>query len=434
MPAVTGLAPACGRRHSQSWYGPTSVCGSGPNSRTADSQSAGGGANPSGRSIARSRGRRSARSQARGTTGLGTVPSSCRSTRSSEGGYPLHVRQIPYDPASWRETLGQYETAEVFHSPEWLAYLLDYKHVEPVIAELTDDGGVVGHFVGAVARQLGLRVLGSPLSGWATNKMGFLLRPGTSRVEAARALLDFAYRDLGCVHVELFDRHMQVDDARSLPYVLTPRETFEVDLTGSEQDILAQMQSRTRTYVRRASRVGLHIEEVESVDFADEYYEQLVDVFASSALVPTHGIDRVRSLVENVGPSGQLLMLRVRDPDGTPVASILTLGRGTRSTLWGLAWYRTAARLHPVEPLQWEAMRRWRERGARTYDLDGSALAKKKFGGQHRIEAHLHHSRHAAFELGRNSLRTLFYARQRMIGRLRTRGASPQGGRAEAEE
>jgi hypothetical protein len=245
-----------------------------------------------------------------------------------------------------------------------------------------------------------------------------------SRISATEALLTFAYHDLRCVHVELWDRHLTVEDVRSSPYTLTTRETLEVDLSGSEQDVLSRMHSRTRTYVRRADKVGLRVEEVSGSDFADEYYRQLEDVFASSSLVPTSGIERVRSLVEHVSPSGQLLMLRVRDADGNPVASLLTVGRNARATLWGLAWYRSAAKLHPIEPLQWAAMIRWRERGATTYDLDGATLAKAKFGGRPRTEAHLHHSKHALLDVGRKAAQAMFYSRQQLFGRLRALGTS----------
>lgn len=334
---------------------------------------------------------------------------------------PLRLRQLPYDPVAWRDTVQSYADAEVFQSPEWLAYLQRYRDVEPVAAELLDGGAVVGHFVGAISRHLGLRVLGSPRSGWGTNKMGFLLQPGVRVAKAAEALLDFAYGDLGCVHVELWDRHMRVEDARTLPYALTTRETWEVDLSGSEQEILSRMKSRTRTYVRRASRTGLRIEEVSGADFADEFYPQLVDVFESSDLVPTYGVDRVRDLIESLEASGQLLMLRVRDSAGEPIASVLTVGRGARATLWGLGWYRAAAKDHPVEPLQWEVMLRWRERGATVYDLDGPTLAKAKFGGEPRTEAHLHHSKYAVLDTGRDAVRALFYSRQRVLGRLHSR-------------
>jgi hypothetical protein len=289
------------------------------------------------------------------------------------------------------------------------------------VAEIQDGPQLVGHFVGATSRRFGLRVLGSPLSGWGTSKMGFLLRPGASHVEAADALLDFAYGDLGCVHIELWDRRMRLDQTATTRYSVSPRDTWEVDLVGTEEEVLTRVHSRTRTYIRRAPKTGLLIEEVTGAGFADEYHRQLVDVFTSSALVPTYGVERVRSLIEHVEPSGQLLMQRVRDPDGQPIASLITLGRHARATLWGLAWYRSAAKLHPIEPLQWAAMMRWRERGAAVYDLDGAALGKAKFGGDRITEARLHHSRHATLEIGRDAVRRLFYGRQRLVGRWRGR-------------
>ena len=262
----------------------------------------------------------------------------------------LRYVQIPYDPTSWGAVVNTYPSAEVYHSPEWLAFLQATKGVALVVAEIQVEAGhAVGHFVGGITSVLGLRVLGSPLSGWGTNVMGFLLRPGIDRREAAIALLGFAYRELGCVHVEVRDRASDVTGIQDSPYTVTRRETLEVDLTGSEEDVVSRMHSRTRTYVRRASRIGLIVDHALDVGIADEYYAQLVDVFSSQSLVPTYGIDRIRSLVETVGPSGQLSMLRLRSPDGEPVGSIVTVGRNSRAALWGLAWYRSAAKLHPVE-------------------------------------------------------------------------------------
>jgi hypothetical protein len=340
----------------------------------------------------------------------------------------VRLRRIPYDAVSWEKVVDSYEDAEVFHSAAWLAFLHATKGITPIVAELADDAGdTVGHFVGGAVRALGIRVLGSPFSDWGTRRMGFLLRPGVDRGEAAKALLDFAYQDLGCFHVEIRDQFLRADTLSALSFLIEPRETFEVDLTGSEDDVLTRMHSRTRTYVRRGPRIGLRVEEVSGVGFADEYYTQLLDVFGSKSLVPMHGVERVRSLIETVEPSGQLGMLRVRDPEGDPVASIITLGRQRRSALWGLAWHRAAAKLHAVELIQWAAMSYWRERGATVYDLDGTILGKEKFGGSIRTDLQLRHSRYPVLERGRDAVRAILYARQRVQGRFRARTAARSG-------
>ena len=90
--------------------------------------------------------------------------------------------------------------------------------------------------------------------------MGFLLHREVDRAEAAIALLGFAYRELGCVHVEVSDRCSDITGMHDSRFTIDFRETLEVDLSGSEDDVISRMRSRTRTYVRRASRIGLVVE------------------------------------------------------------------------------------------------------------------------------------------------------------------------------
>jgi len=53
----------------------------------------------------------------------------------------------------------------------------------------------------------------------------------------------------------------------------------------------------------QGGKSGVTIEEAHDLAFADEYYEQLKEVFAKQGLVPTYTVERVRSLVKHVGPS-----------------------------------------------------------------------------------------------------------------------------------
>ena len=73
------------------------------------------------------------------------------------------------------------------------------------------------------------------------------------------------------------------------------------------------------------------------------------------------------TLIRTVGPSGALLCLRVREPDGSSIATGIVVGRNKRAVLWGAAFRREAAGSHPNEALHWEAMTYWRRRGAEWY-------------------------------------------------------------------
>jgi hypothetical protein len=252
--------------------------------------------------------------------------------------------------------------------------------------------------------------------------MSFLFDQPADRRAALEALLDFPYGPLGCAHVEVGDRHVTEAEIAGSRYRVTNRPIYLLDLDAPEEVLISRMQKRTRNYVRRAEKTGLRFEEVTDVAFADEYFEQLIDVYRESDIVPNYDVHEVRQMIEIMRPSGQLLMLRARDAIGTPIASSISLGRNRRAYAWGQAFFRDEAARHPIEPLMWEGMRRWRERGALVYDLDAGDFAKTKFGAKSSPELHLRHSRYPGLEFGRMGVRAAIEVRRRVAALLR-RGA-----------
>jgi hypothetical protein len=270
------------------------------------------------------------------------------------------LERIPYDSSAWEATIAGHPDLEVFHGSDWLDYLAASQDAEPVIAVVRADGRPVGYFVGAIVRRYGIRILGSPLRGWGTQCMGFLLDPGFDRSLATEALLPFAFRDLGCLHVELSDRQLTDDRMVGSGYTVESGRTFVVDLARPEEEILAAMRSTTRNYIRQAGRKGLVVEQSTDVGFADEFYEQLVEVFARQGLVPTYSADRVRQLIRFLQPSGHVLLVRVRAPTGDSLATAILIGRNRTAVLWGAAFRRAQADLHlPLSaiPLRRDALR-----------------------------------------------------------------------------
>jgi len=325
----------------------------------------------------------------------------------------IAIERIPYEPDRWRDVVAARSEAEVFHSPAWLAYLAETQGIEIVVASVHQDGALIGHFVGGLTRRFGLRILGSPMSGWGTPRMGFLLDPVADRPAAARALRRFAFRDLGCVHVELGDESLTPAGATTAGYAVESGRTFLVDLRRPEDEILAAMHPRTRTYVRQGPRRGLVAERARrDEDFAAEYHAQLTEVFARQGLAPTYGVERVRSLIRHLEPTGQLLLLRIRDADGESLATLVAVGNASRAVLWGAAMRRGRGGAHPAELLHWEAIRDWRERGTALYDFGGGGDYKVKFGGVETPSRRYLAYRLGVLGHGRRAARAFFRLRQ----------------------
>jgi CelD/BcsL family acetyltransferase involved in cellulose biosynthesis len=337
------------------------------------------------------------------------------------GDRPPHfvLERVHYEPAAWDAIVAGHKDAEVYHSSAWLKFLAASQGAEPVVAVVRADGRPVGHVVGAIARRLGFRILGSPMRGWTTQCMGFLLEADVDRRAAAKALLPFAFRDLGCVHVELADRSMTVDQMSRSGYCVETGQTFVVELDQPEEAIFRRMRSTTRNYIRQAVRRGLVVEQATEASFADEYHAQLVDVFAQQGLVPTYHAERVRHLIHALQPTGQLLLLGVRDPSGTLLATLVTVAGRQTAVLWGAAFLRSMAAVHPNEMLHWEAIRHWRAAGVSRYDMGGGGDYKAKYGGVVTPTVHFYRSRWAVLGVGRSAVRRLFRARQVVFGARR---------------
>ncbi len=314
--------------------------------------------------------------------------------------------------------LTRFDDRTVYQTKEWLAFVAQAQNAEPVIASVNDGNTPVGRFTGLIIRKYGLRILGSPFPGWTTSYMGFNLPPSVSRVDALRALKEFAFCELNCIHLEIMDRRITTNDFDKAGYLFDARIStgFEIDLTINEAALLAGMDAGRCRYIRKAERSGIRIEAADDLSFADDYYAQLEDVFARQKLVPTYPIERVRSLIRHVLPTGHLLLVRARDREGRCIATGIFPALNDTMTFWGGASLRASQYLHPNEAIQWFAMRYWKERGIAKYDMGGGGEYKRKYGGRELRVPWGRKSRYPLVEYLRNGGKHLFALKQHVRG------------------
>jgi Acetyltransferase (GNAT) domain len=330
----------------------------------------------------------------------------------------LTLERLDLDGCDW-DRMDAFPDRVIFQTREWLEFVARTQRAEPVVAALLDDGDHVGYFTGLVIRRLGVRILGSPFPGWTTESMGFNVAEGVSRREAAAALLRFALGPLRCWHLELKDRRLQGGDLEGLGFESDPTLTYEVDLSDEEPAIFGRMSSACRRAVRKAEKSGVTVAPATGADFADEYYVQLQAVFARQSLAPTYGVERVRALIECLGPTGRLLLLRAMSPDGRLIATGIFPAFNRTAYFWGGASVRADQVLRPNEAMFWYAMRHWRDRGMTALDLGGAGDYKRRYGPRDLWLPFFRRSRVPGLSAMRTLARTATRQRQALRGRLR---------------
>lgn len=312
--------------------------------------------------------------------------------------------RVSMDPIEWGKTLGTFPDAIVFQTPEWLSFIAETQEAELVLAALKEGNETLGYYTGLIIRKFGLKILGSPFRGWSTPYMGFNMRPSVPRRVAVEAMKDFAFRELGCIHFEMVDSHLTVEDLDGLGFVHQMHGTMETDLTQSEEVLFRNFSSSCRRNIRHAEKKGVVVSEALDAEFADEYAEQLEDVFAKQDMVAFYGADRVHCLIKHLDPTGMLLRLRARDAEGRCIATGLYPAMNQAAFYWGGASWRQHQKLCPNETLHWHAMRYWKKRGMKVYNFVGTIEFKRRFGGK------------------QTTVPMIAKSRSRLISRLRSSG------------
>lgn len=292
----------------------------------------------------------------------------------------MKIERQPIETVLW-ESMDGYEDRVFSQRRAWLQFIAETQGGEIVIAHLQDEGKTVGYFTGVVVRKFGFRIMGSPFPGWTTPFLGFNLLPNVSRKMAVAALIPFVFKELGCIHLELADPYLCLEDIQEFEFTSHIGYTYVSDLSLTEDALFAKMRGTCRSGIRKAEKNGVAIEEASPIGFAEEYLVHLTDVFAKQNLKPTYGQERIEQLIKHLHPTGDLLLLRARDAAGRSIATGIFPGFNKLSYFYGNGSLRQYQYLRPNEAMHWYAMRYWKRRGAEHHYWGGGGAYKEKYGG-----------------------------------------------------
>jgi len=306
--------------------------------------------------------------------------------------------RVELSAIDWGKTLSGFPDQVVFQTPAWLAFLAESQKAEPVLAALREGNETLGYFTGCIVKKFGLRILGSPFRGWSTPYMGFNLRAGVPRRVAVEAVPEFAFKELGCLHLEVTDAALSLGDIEGLACSHQMHQTMEMDLSRSEEELLSNMSKTCRWTLKKGQKNGVVIEEARDEAFANEYAAQLQDVLAKQSLAPHYGAERVRAMIKHLLPTGMLLLVRARDPEGHCIATGIFPAAGKAAFYVGGASWRQYQKFYPNELVIWHAVRYWKQRGMEVFNMVGVMDFKRKFGGRETAVPMIYKSKYRLLE------------------------------------
>jgi len=278
-------------------------------------------------------------------------------------------------------TVDQFPEKTIYTTADWYKYLQLDCRVKPVIIRISQNNRLIGYFYGGEIRKFGLKIIASPFSGWSTCWMGFETVPGVDKFDLLGPLWNYLTHEQGYFYGEVIDRDFALEEAQRRGYICEPFPTLDLRIDRTDEELFKVFKTDCRNFIRQFERRGASIEIAEPNNtFAEEYYDQLRDVFAKQGLTPSYSLDKIKHIMAVFGKTDKILCLRVRAPDGRPIASSIFFGFNNKCFYWGGASYRPDQHYRPNEYMIWTAIRYWRERGCTVMDMVGDRTYKHKFG------------------------------------------------------
>jgi lipid II:glycine glycyltransferase (peptidoglycan interpeptide bridge formation enzyme) len=153
------------------------------------------------------------------------------------------------------------------------------------------------------------------------------------------------------------------------PVDLVPRETLYIDLSLSENSLLAQMKEKGRYNIKLAQRNGINVTEDNIPNAVDRFYSimQEASLRDDFALEPK---SHFQSLADNLIHSGHLKFLFAEHENET-LGTLLLISYGERATYLYGGISDLKRNLMGGYTLQWRAMQLAKHSGCKIYDFYG---------------------------------------------------------------
>jgi len=287
--------------------------------------------------------------------------------------------------SGWNQLLQRFSGHTIFHTEEWLGIISRVFKAElrKFLVYDGQGGEPSGMFPLFSIRRGPLRIFASPLSGWATPRLGPLLE-GIDPGGFMEGLNDMLSGERAHYVEVSFVSDVSSELPESFGYNLETRYTYILRLEPDEGVMWGKITSKCRNMVRKALKNGVSIYEPDSDGWIGLYHDMALDVYSRSGRLPPIGERYLREIWETLRPRNAARVL-MAEYEGVTIAGAIFLIYGDWAYYWDGVSYRAYNRVAPNNLIQWEFIKWASGNGVRMYDMIGAnnpgiAKFKASFG------------------------------------------------------
>lgn len=271
--------------------------------------------------------------------------------------------------SEWSKIVKKYPEANFLQSPEYgeMNKILG----EKIICEDFDGKGWGLMIVRSAKRGRYLEIPCGPLTDWGDKK-------------AIKAIFD-KIAEIGrkekCVFVRVRPQLLNTPEnlktledlgLKKSPMHLAAEHTVILDLTKSEEQLLAEMRRQTRYEVRRAEKLGIKVENSNTEDDFNEFHKEQSKTAKRQGFIPP---SKRALMAEKEAFGNNIKIYRALTADGQPIAYGLIIKNGDEGDYYEAASTELNRKLPGAYALLWQVTKDLKAEGYKRFNLWGIAPA-----------------------------------------------------------
>jgi lipid II:glycine glycyltransferase (peptidoglycan interpeptide bridge formation enzyme) len=166
---------------------------------------------------------------------------------------------------------------------------------------------------------------------------------------------------------------------RKAPHDVQSKQILVIDITKSEEELLAEMKSKTRYNIKLANKRGVKVLPISYTPEAKSYIDEflrLTKIMAARQGIVAHDEKYYRKMLEVI--PGDILKLYIAEYEGKIIAANLMVFYGDTCVYLHGASDDQARNVMAPYLLQWQAIKDAKVAGCKKYDLGGISINKWK--------------------------------------------------------
>ena len=281
----------------------------------------------------------------------------------------------------WQGFVESREEANFLQSIEWAN--ANQKIGHQIVRQVVErNGQIVAGWQGIVKnakRGRYLEVPGGPLVEWG--------REDIAKVVIQQ--LEAAGRERRCVFVRIRPQNIENDEIiqklqslglKKAPFHLHAEHTNMIDLTKTEDELLAGMRRQTRYEVRQAAKKGVTVSWQNSQSAVEEFYRFQIDTAKRQGFIPP-SLELLKAQVEAFGDKARIYKAEI---NGRPLSLALVLFSGAEADYFEAASTPDSRKFQSTYAVLWQSIKDAKALGKIRYNLWGIAYTddpKHRYAG-----------------------------------------------------